>query len=229
MLAISSTKESNAKKQTEKSTGKKQSSNAKKQSESQTKKFVEQECLFCQEQHLLNVCDKFMKKSTEDRKEFAKLKGLCYACLQLHHISKKCRARAVCRTCSQRHPAALHFGKKDHKIKTEVSTDDDTTALKSIIAHAANSHDVSCGDSTSLILPVYVSFGGDSTDERLVYTLLDVQSHACFISQRTSSELNTSGVKSTIRLSTLSNKVVSDIHETRNSCEPGQHTNTSDS
>ena len=78
--------------------------------------------------------------------------------------------------------------------------------MKSVIAHAANSHEVSSGDSTSLILPVYVSFGENSTDERLVYALLDVQSHVCFISQRTSSELNASGVKSTIRLSTLSTK-----------------------
>ena len=100
----------------------------------------------------------------------------------------------------------MHFDKKDDTIKAGDSTDEDTTALKSVIAHAANSHDVSSGDSTTLILPVYVSFGENSTDERLVYALLDVQSHVCFITQRTSSQLNASGVKSTIRLSTLSTK-----------------------
>ena len=147
-----------------------------------------------------------MKKPMDDRKEFAKTKGLCFACLKPIHISKKCRARARCRTCSKRHPTALHFDKKDDKIKEKDSTDEDTTAEKSVIAHTANSHEVSSGDTTTWILPVYVSFGENSTDERLVYALLDDQSHVCFITQRTSSESNASRVKSTIRLSTLSTK-----------------------
>ena len=147
-----------------------------------------------------------MKKPMDERKEFAKTKWLCFACLKPNHIYKKCRARATCRTCSKRDPTALHLDKKDDKIKAKNSTDEDTTALKSVIAHAANSHDDYSGDSTSLILPVYVSFGGNSTDERLVYALLDVQSNACFESQHTSSKLNAPGVKSTIRLSTLSTK-----------------------
>ena len=158
------------------------------------------------EQYLLDVCDKFMKKPMDDRKEFAKTKGLCYACLKPNHISKKCRARASCRFCSKRHPTALHFDKKEDTIKAGDSTDEDTTALKFVIAHAANSHEASSGDSTTLILPFYVSFGENLTDEKLVYALLDVQSHVCFITQRTSSELNASGVKSTIRLLTLSTK-----------------------
>ena len=53
VLATSSTEESNAKKQTKKSSGKKQNNNTKTQMEAQAKKSVEQECLFCQVQHLL--------------------------------------------------------------------------------------------------------------------------------------------------------------------------------
>ena len=87
-----------------------------------------------------------MKKPMDDRKESAKTKGHCYACLKPNHISKKCRARAVCRICSKRHPTALHFDKKDDKLQAEDSTNENTTALKSVIAHAANSHEVSSGD-----------------------------------------------------------------------------------
>ena len=136
MLATSSAEESDAKKQTKKSTGKKQSNNARKQSETQAKKSIEQECLFCQEQNISDVFDKFMKKPMDDRKEFAKRKGLCYACLKPNHISRMRRARATCRTCSKRHPTALHFDKKDDNVKKEDSTDEDTSALKSVIAHA---------------------------------------------------------------------------------------------
>jgi hypothetical protein len=205
VFTTSSTEDGNAKKN--QSPRQRQGNTQKKQrAETQAKKSDVKECIFCKGSHPLDLCGKFLEKSMDERKEFARKNRLCFACLKPNHISKKCTARAVCRTCSKRHPTAFHYERKpDAAATSEYFACEDTTELKSVVVHSVHNHGVS-GSSSSIILPVYVSIGESSTDERLVYAILDPQSDACFITEHTSSELNASGPEVTVRLSTISTK-----------------------
>ena len=55
-----------------------------------------------------------------------------------------------------------------------------------------------------MIVPVYVSHTRDSSKERLVYALLDVQSDTTFVTEATCNQLGVSGPRVNLKLSTMS-------------------------
>ena len=65
-------------------------------------------CALCNKPHDLDDCRLFLNKSLTERKLIVKEKGLCFACLRGGHISKKCKHRKRCKTCSKFHPSSLH-------------------------------------------------------------------------------------------------------------------------
>ena len=65
-------------------------------------------CQQCEKAHDLDDCQIYLKKSLQERKEFLKGKGLCFACYGTGHRSNGCAQRRKCKTCSRRHPTGLH-------------------------------------------------------------------------------------------------------------------------
>ena len=47
-------------------------------------------------------------ETVSERKEFASIKGLCFASLQHGHMSNDCKERKICRVCNRRHPTPFH-------------------------------------------------------------------------------------------------------------------------
>lgn len=94
-----------------------------------TASTCEKPCLFCQKNHTLESCGKFIECSSKERIDFLKSKGLCFGCLTLGHLSKDCRKKMICQQCSQRHPSIrdkkddqIHKQKKDSTEEKGVSS-----------------------------------------------------------------------------------------------------------
>jgi hypothetical protein len=70
-------------------------------------------CHFCKkENHSLHDCRAFSAKLMTDRQEFIKENGLCFACLEEGHMSRKCTARSSCKKCQRRHPLPVYTWNK---------------------------------------------------------------------------------------------------------------------
>ena len=72
-------------------------------------------CTLCKKPHDLDDCKVFTTKSMTERKAFITEKGLCFACLQGDHISRRCKHRKKCKVCEKYHPTSLHG---DTKVRT---------------------------------------------------------------------------------------------------------------
>ena len=77
-------------------------------------------CVLCNGQHDLDSCREFCSKDIKDKKEYAKVKGLCFGCLEVGHVSKSCRKRKTCATYGKAHPTSFHCDVR--KTETKNST-----------------------------------------------------------------------------------------------------------
>ncbi len=152
-------------------------------------------CPCCEKDHPLNACKDFVQNKTlQERKEFIKAKGLCFGCLKSGHLSKACKHRAECESCSKRHPTALHGDVRDPK---PVEGSPPAAAAVSHTSHVAGSKQC------SMILPVYLSHVDSPDDERLVYALLDTQSDTSFVLEEECNRLGVCGTDVKLMLSTM--------------------------
>ena len=58
--------------------------------------------------HCLNDCIFFLKKTVAERENFIKTKGLCFGCLNTGHRYKDCETKMKCTKCDRMHPSCLH-------------------------------------------------------------------------------------------------------------------------
>ncbi|XP_063448067.1 uncharacterized protein LOC134727615 [Mytilus trossulus] len=163
-------------------------------------------CTFCKKTgHFIDSCYQFLKKSVNERKNFAKENGLCFGCLGYGHTSKKCQKRKKCEVCSRFHPTSLHGD--FHKPIISVNKDKplETSTVENYKSHTGavfmNNTKASC--KSSMIVPVYVSHSDDPDNERLVYALLDTQSDTTFVLDETRRALGLRGTDVKLSLSTM--------------------------
>lgn len=159
-------------------------------------------CVLCEGNHELDDCKQFLTKSLEGRKQYAKQKGLCFGCLHAGHLSRKCRQRKRCRTCSKFHPSSLHgdvYQRGQHQMVEDIKT---VVSKESSSGTTLMNHSGASSKST-MILPVYVSHKENPDRERLVYALLDTQSDTTFILDKTSKALGLEGKPVKLMLSTM--------------------------
>jgi hypothetical protein len=69
---------------------------------------TQRKCFICSYSHMLADCPQFKKMTLGDRRETLKKKGICFACLSGHHLSKDCRRRKTCEICKKGHATLLH-------------------------------------------------------------------------------------------------------------------------
>ncbi|XP_062610192.1 uncharacterized protein LOC134271972 [Saccostrea cucullata] len=160
-------------------------------------------CVLCEGNHELDDCKQFLAKSLEGRKQYAKQKGLCFGCLHSGHLSRKCRQRKRCKTCSKFHPSSLHgdiHRREQHQVTEEVdkaAVPKENSSGTTLMNHSGAS------SKSTMILPVYVSHKENPERERLVYALLDTQSDTTFILEKTSRALGLTGRPVKLMLSTM--------------------------
>ena len=147
-------------------------------------------CLLCKENHQLDECKKFLKKTTTEKKEVIKKNGLCLGCLTPGHMIKTCRIRKSCTKCERKHPTSLH------------ELDEERLAASS---KTTSNHIETCGSYCTMILPVWVSAKG-RPDQIMTYALLDTQSDSSFILGELAEELGSVGVPTRLYLSTLASQ-----------------------
>ena len=68
----------------------------------------ELECWNCQGSHILDECDDLKSKKHDDRVRIIRELRLCFRCLRRGHISKECRTRKTCESCSGDHHTLMH-------------------------------------------------------------------------------------------------------------------------
>lgn len=66
-------------------------------------------CLFCDAQHSLTKCSKFLSLTPSNRYSFVQSKNICFNCLHVGHDVRQCKSSFVCRSCKKRHHSLLHF------------------------------------------------------------------------------------------------------------------------
>ena len=173
-------------------------------------------CDFCEANHDLNSCHKFVSKPVKERTRFIIKRGLCLRCLSRRHMAKenKCSVLLNCDRCKGNHPSCLH--------PDETHAQPDSANSKCTSVCALEDQD---GHDQSPIVPVWISHSEHSDLQCLTYALLDSQSNATFITEGLTRRLNVEGVQTKLLLSTLhkENKlveckklkgfVVSDFHQ----------------
>lgn len=147
--------------------------------------------MLCECNHHIDDCKEYLAKPLEDRKLFAREKGLCFGCLDQGHLARSCVNRRTCSTCHRMHPSSLHG---DIPVRTEGTLD------KSLSMMVQNGN---CSKS-SMIVPVWLSHKDKPSQEILVYALLDTQSDTTFILDSTRRKLKIGGQDVNLLLSTMS-------------------------
>ena len=191
---------------------------------STTVKNYEPTCRLCKDKHQLDDCKQFNSKSYAEKQLFMRDWRLCYGCLKGGHVSKECRRKLNCKICKSLHPTSLHRSSlpsqsnnyvramntctdsqpeetmDDEKIDDNNNHEPDSDSTP-VVSHLCSSKSI---NKCSMILPVYISSAHNPNEELLVYALLDTQSDASFISEKTTHKLGLNGTNVTLSLSTLS-------------------------
>ena len=177
--------------------------------ESAGAKVVPLQCLLCKGKgHDLDGCKDFLSKTLSERKAYTRENNLCFGCLRKGHISKKCRNRKRCKTCSKYHPTSLHGDTKVHEGQhtgSENNAADSATHNVSHVLQSSISFLSSSGacSKSSAIVPVYLSHKDRPDCERLIYAMLDTQSDTTFVLEGTCQALGLSGTPVSLALSTM--------------------------
>ena len=167
------------------------------------------ECPLCNKTHNLDSCTTFLSMKVGERKEFPKKKGLCFGCLSKGHLSKYCRRRLTCKTCSKSHPTSLHGDtKEESKISANSGAEDTQQEFKSVSSNIQINlfSEVKDCSQYSMTVPVRISHRDRPGEEQLVYALLDTQSDTTFILEHTCDALELDGPKVQLLLSTMTAK-----------------------
>ena len=175
-------------------------------------------CCYCDQQHKLDRCDKFMKITLKERIKFLAEKKYCYGCLQPmsdSHNAKTCTRQLSFSSCKGNHPTPLHgYMPKVMKDKADGSQDNsDSGNIKSNYATLDN--DVKCASTTAksgskdinmCIVPVKIKHE-DSKEMVTSYAMLDNCSQGSFTLDSTIKKLGIQGSKATLKLKTLHGEI----------------------
>ena len=165
-------------------------------------------CVLCSGQHDLEVCNDYMRKTVEDKREFLKTKGLCFGCFGRNHLSKDCKRRRKCSKCAKRHPTSLHIDGYEHKLtlnspggREEEKSMPSGTKSK-IDSSSCTATDVEDSLILHAILPVKIRQEGRKECVS-TYAFYDNGSSGCFITEDLMRQLHASGRSTVLQLKTM--------------------------
>ena len=179
--------------------------------------MLESVCDYCgSSSHSLKECRRFQEVSLQERYSFMRSKGLCYGCLKKGHMTRKCRNRLKCSTCSRSHPTVLHDptrlpsnssnSKKEQNYNNSSTLiiDQPTTSYFKESANVSACCDNGAGDQSCAmaIIPVRIKLK-DKSHSIVTYAFFDTGSSVTFCSENLMRQLGASGKKCNITLNTL--------------------------
>ncbi|XP_022335109.2 uncharacterized protein LOC111131734 [Crassostrea virginica] len=185
--------------------------------ESESTGMLESVCDYCgSSSHSLKECRRFQEVSLQERYNFMRSKGLCYGCLKKGHMTRKCRNRLKCSTCSRSHPTVLHDptrlpsnssnSKKEQNYNNSSTLiiDQPTTSYFKESANVSACCDNGAGDQSCAmaIIPVRIKLK-DKSHSIVTYAFFDTGSSVTFCSDNLMRQLGASGKKCNITLNTL--------------------------
>ena len=135
-------------------------------------------CSSCPFSNSLENCSSFKKKTVKERKAFVQEARICFGCLRYGHVSRRCRNRKVCKTCSMPHPTVLH---DENKISSKHSSEDQARVVQS--AEATSSCTSTCNATgTTDTITNSDCFGSNIPPKQperqvMIYALLDPASN----------------------------------------------------
>ena len=145
-------------------------------------------CFLCHKPHELEHCEEFLKKSVTERKEYARAKGLCFACLARGHMTRQCEQKKKFRICKKPHVTALHLyealaPRKDGQLEDSNGDDSERATSSCVSVCHASSGNVTSNATSALIVPVWLHHKGNPERETQVYAVLDDQSDTSFVTK----------------------------------------------
>ena len=163
-------------------------------------------CPFCNSKHhSLENCSSFVKKTVKERKAFVQEARICFGCLRYGYVSRRCRNRKVCKTCSMPHPTVLH---DESKISPKHSREDQARVVQS--AEATSSCTSTCNVTgttdtitNSMIVPVRIYHQDNAEQQVVIYALLDPASNGTFIKESILEELQVNGAETQLKFNTM--------------------------
>ena len=163
-------------------------------------------CPFCNsQQHDLEKCSSFKKKTVQERRAFVQEARICFGCLCYGHMSRRCRNRKVCKTCSMPHPTVLH---DESKISPKQSSEDQARVVQAAEATSSctstcNATGVTDAIMNSMIVPVRMYHQDNPERQVVIYALLDPASNGTFVKESVLEELQVNGVETQLKLNTM--------------------------
>ncbi|XP_077978095.1 uncharacterized protein LOC144433628 [Glandiceps talaboti] len=160
--------------------------------------YTPKPCLLCRKSdHQINTCPEFKSKTLEQRKQFVQENRVCFSCLKRGHNSRECRRKLICERCKKRHPTMLHDESKQRESTDLTKSNTEEASVVSCKVELGDSN------STSMIVPVWVSSTESPSNEVLTYALLDTQSDSTFILEDTAKSLSIQCQPVRLKLSTM--------------------------
>lgn len=136
-------------------------------------------CSFCDQPHTVSQCEEFLKKTTDERINYAMSHRWCFNCLRPSHSLRDCKSIFRCRDCSQRHHTLLHRPAPVEEELTKPETTNPSTSVQvdSVLANL--------GESSTVLLSTAQIDIRDSTGKYQSFrALIDSGSQAHFITDR---------------------------------------------
>lgn len=180
------------------------SAHTKTQTATPTENKVAYLCVFCEKVgHHIVKCDKFTSLSIDSKRAFVRDTKLCYGCLRKGHVNKDCQRKHTCNVCKLKHPTCLHEDRPPAKHSLSGSNPSGDVEVKRASTLRVSQNN---GQSTSMIVPVWVSSDDSPSREILTYALLDTQSDTTFILDDTAAALQVRAQPIKLILSTMTSQ-----------------------
>ena len=173
--------------------------------------MTREQCHLCGQQHHLDDCEAFMRKSMDYKKTFFREQQLCFGCMGFNHTSKGCLKRSTCRICRKRHPTCLHiegfsYSKGPQHTEQSSSTSTHDVGNPTITNHSCSTSQIGKHDIIlQTILPVIVT-KRERNQPVHTYAFYDHGSTGCFISEELTESLGAKGHNTTLMLRTMHGK-----------------------
>lgn len=167
-------------------------------------------CAFCGKNHTLEMCRVLRDKPHKERIEVLKKAGMCFSCLNKGHLSKDCKKKMSCHICLHKHPTVLHHVKSED-INTEQPSSEPTEhqTLNSALASLQKENTTLSGagvDNCILaIVPVRIK---SKKSPKIIetYAFMDPGSSGTFCTEDLARNLNLTGRKTSIFLTTMNHR-----------------------
>lgn len=170
-------------------------------------------CVMCKQDHKLEDCPEFKRKSYDDRVQFAWSNYLCYNCLTPDHRVRECKRRNTCKDCGRKHSSLLHPPPpvRMNETQSQPAASEDCSnppvlGHQGVVTPVSNGFVGFAGSTNSVIgfpiIPIKVKARGH-LGYVVTHAFLDSGSNSTFCTEELLRQLNLEGEETSLSLSTI--------------------------